>query len=81
MWASMVLNNVALQTTVQEAPNLSQPVAVSQLFTYSDTGVQKWRHVGRMSCEVDPNWQSAAAKPWTYAQAISSSAIPTAFKS
>jgi hypothetical protein len=81
VWASMVLNNVALQATIQEVPNLSQPVAVSQIFTYADAGTQKWRHVGRVSVELDATWQTGAAKPWTYAQAVSATAIPTAFKS
>jgi len=81
VWCAMVLNNVALQTTVQETSGLNQPVAVSQVFTYADTGVNKWRHVGRQSVEINPLWQTGAQKLWTYAQVISSTAIPTSFTS
>jgi hypothetical protein len=81
VWAGNVLNNVALQTTVQEVAGISQPVAVSQIFTYNDAGTLKWRYVARVSVELSPNHQTGAAKLWTHAQNISATAIPTEFKS
>jgi hypothetical protein len=81
VWVGNVLNNVALQTTVQEVSGISQPVAVSQIFTYNDAGTLKWRYVARISVEISPNHQSGAAKIWTHAQNLSATAIPTDFKS
>lgn len=81
MWVALATNNINQQTSVQEIPNLNQPVAVAQLFEYDDNGVKKWRFVGRFSVEVSPNWQQGATKLWTHAQALSANALPTDFKS
>jgi hypothetical protein len=80
-WAISVLNNVDYQGTVYESPGVAQPTTVFQTFSYEESGTRKWRFVGRVSLELNPNFQRGDSKPWTYLQALSSNAIPTEFKS
>lgn len=79
-WAISVLNNIAFQDTVEEVSGVKQPLTVFQTFSYMDATTRKWRFVGRVSCEINPNFQRGDAKPWTYIQAISSNAVPAEFK-
>jgi hypothetical protein len=81
VWVSMAMNNLNQQTSIQEIVNLNQPVAVSQIFEYTDGAVKKWRFVGRISVELSANWQQGATKMWTHAQALTATTIPTDFKS
>lgn len=81
VWVTTALNNINLQNTVQEVSGVNQPVAVAQYFNYKVGETMKWRYVGRISVELAPEFQQGAAKLWTHAQNLSSTAIPTGFKS
>lgn len=81
VWVGEVLSNINFQTSIHEVPSVEQPVAVSQKFVYDANGVKKWRYVSRVSIELSSDHQFGATKLWTHAQALSSTAIPTSFKS
>lgn len=81
VWCAMVLNHLNPNTTAVEAPNTAVRVATSGLFYIVDSDPPRWRHVGRQSIPMNANWQRGTAKVWTFAEDLSSAAIPTEFKS
>jgi hypothetical protein len=81
VWAGMVLNSTAKQVTVQEIPNVVQPVAVQTILAYQEGGQFKDRAIIRVSVELDPVYTQGSTKLWTHALNVSTSAIPTGFRS
>ncbi|MDG2989491.1 hypothetical protein L3556_00875 [Candidatus Synechococcus calcipolaris G9] len=81
VWSQMVLNHLYPNMTAIEAPNTAIRVATSGLFYIVDSDPATWRHVGRNSIKLDSNFQRGAAKIWTFANDLGSTAIPTEFKS
>ncbi len=80
-WASAVLLNLNPQTEVQEAPGITEKVAVHQVFPVYLNGQWQYRVISRMSARVDGDYLQGSAKFWTYVQEISNAAIPSNFKS
>lgn len=81
VWASMVLNNLHPTLTVIEATGTAERAATAAPFYIVASDPQTWRHINRNSIKLNSNWQRGTGKIWTFAEDLSSAAIPTEFKS
>lgn len=81
VWASTVLNHLNTNQTAIEQTGNAQLTATSAPFYITASDPATWRNISRLSIPLDKNWQRGTGKIWTFAQDLSSSAIPTEFKS
>lgn len=81
VWANSVLNEVAPSVTAIEATGSAERVANSGVFQISATDPVTWRCISRTSIPLSSQWRRGQGKLWTYAQDVSSAAIPTEYKS
>ena len=80
VWATRVLTYLHFQQEIQEAPNVIEKVALSQVFPISTNGVYELRLVGRVSVKINTEYQSTS-KIWQHVVPLSSASIPADFKS
>ena len=79
VWCSALLSQLHPSTTVVEATSVAERVSTSSPYFIVATTPNVWRHIGRNSIELQPNWQSNG-KIWQNAKPLSSAAIPADFK-
>jgi hypothetical protein len=80
VWCSAVLTNLHFQMEIQEGTGIVEKVAVSQTFPINSNGQYQWRHVGRQSLALSPDFQMRG-KIWEHAQVLSNASVPNDFKS
>lgn len=78
VWCTAVLTNLHFQQEVLEAPNLSQKVAVSQVFPIEVNGGYQLRYVGRVSLPMNDTFL-AGGYPWEKVGTLSSASVPGDF--
>jgi hypothetical protein len=65
--------------TVIEVNGALDRAMLSQAWFITATNPPTWRNIARSSIELNPNWQRGG-KLWNFAQELSSTAIPSEFK-
>ncbi len=85
VWLGNLLNylNPAASAVEGTSENDLVNVRSAQFFPYlikKSSTEQDWQIVTRQSIAIDPNWQTGESKIWSYAQEISTLAIPASFK-
>lgn len=81
VWTATVLNHLNTNLTVIEQTGSAQLAATASPFFITASDPTTWRYIARQSIALDKNWQRGNGKIWTFAQDLSSAAIPTEFKS
>lgn len=86
VWVANLLNFLNPKVTAVEGTKDSDAVTVrvSQFSPYFVSAVPDdyhWRVVARQSIRLNSNWQNGAGKIWTNAVELSTTSIPTDFKS
>lgn len=79
-WTGAILNYLHFQQEIQEAPGVTEKVAVSQTFPLNNNGVYEWRLVSRSSLKINAEYQSVG-KVWRHVVPLSNASIPVDFKS
>lgn len=77
-WCAGILFAVNPTTVASEGVGYSERVAQKGIFWVA--AASQHREIVRLSFEVSPDHLAGGAKPWTYIQPLSNSAIPAAFK-
>lgn len=85
VWVGNLLNylNPAVSTIEGTSEADLESVRAAQFFPYlikQSATEQNWQIVTRQSIMINSDWQTGENKIWTYANEISSVAIPSAFK-
>lgn len=78
-WCSQVLANLNPSATAIEGVGYTERVAQSGIFYVAADN--KYRRLIRLSLEISPDFEAGGLKPWQYAQEVSNTPIPAAFKS
>lgn len=78
-WCGFILSSLNPSTTAVEGVGISERVAQSNIFYIGADN--KDRLLIRLSLQYDPEYRAGGLKPWQYAMEISSTALPTNFKS
>ena len=78
VWVDLALSAVNPTVTAIEGPGYTERVAqAGTFFVQSDN---KHRFLGRVSIQMSADYMSGGGKLWTYAQELSSTALPANFK-
>ncbi|MBD2775174.1 glucose-6-phosphate dehydrogenase [Iningainema tapete] len=77
-WVGLSLASINLTLTAIEAPNYSQRTC--QAGTFFIDADNKHRLLIRVSLPMSSDHLSGTSNPWTYAEALSQTAIPNEFK-
>lgn len=85
LWLGNLLNYLNPSASAVEGTSEEdlESVRSAQFFPYlikKSSTEQNWQVVTRQSITINPDWQTGENKIWTYAQEISTSSIPAAFK-
>lgn len=78
-WGSLTLAATNPQLKAVEGTGYQERVA--QANPYYIEADNKHRLIGRQSIQLDASYLAGGAKTWTFAQELSSTAIPASFKS
>jgi hypothetical protein len=81
VWGSTVMQHLHPTLTAIESTGNAERVISAAPFFITATDPAVWRYISRTSIPLNSNWQRGTGKIWTFASDISSSAIPTEFKS
>ncbi|NDJ16780.1 glucose-6-phosphate dehydrogenase [Myxacorys almedinensis] len=81
VWANSLMDELHPSVTAIEASGVAERVCASGLFKITATDPVTWRAISRTSIPIGSSWRRGNAKIWTFAQDISSQAIPTEYKS
>ncbi|MEH2082465.1 MAG: glucose-6-phosphate dehydrogenase [Nostoc sp.] len=77
MWSGQALFAINSSLTVIEGVSYTERAAQAGLYWVAADS--KTRGIFRVSLAIDPTYLSATGKPWTFAQELSTTAIPANF--
>jgi hypothetical protein len=81
VWVTTVLSVLNPETTVEEIKGQLVYVATANQFYMPDAPQgERYRHAARLSIKMDSAYRTEANKVWTYAQPLSTAAIPASMK-
>jgi hypothetical protein len=78
VWVSNCLTNLNSSVVAIEGENYAQRATSSGVFYIAS--VDKTRHIGRQSIELNAEHLVGGSKPWAYALPLSDKALTTAMK-